>query len=132
LHSYQNDQQFQEVSMQLATRAATEVRRIRTVITSFASVAAALRGSPLGWGTLHQSVALALVGDIAEARSGFASLHSATSWPSQESLLARVARELDAIVTDKNLFSARIGEIIHERRRILRLSEIVWPVNGTA
>jgi hypothetical protein len=120
---YKDGQQFQEVAVTLAHKAAGEIMKYRVMFASVDSAAAYFESLPevAPSDFLSAGTAFALVGRVREARNWFdayVALDDDRPWVLEEKQLAR---ELRALLDDQPALKRRIRGSIARTRELLKL-----------
>lgn len=123
---YRSDEQFSPVAEELALRAQTHVQKLRDQFPDLGSVASHLAAQPVRrgwfWEPWNAGVAAAVVGDVSLARQRFAAVLDEEPIAPWMDEAQRSARELAAMVRDRNAVRAWALSRIASCRQRLRLT----------
>ena len=122
-HEFKTEEQFNEVALELANRAASEVKSLREKFRSIAAVADYMAQKPKAsiWEHYHAAIAFGLAGDCVAARTEFAMVQASThDVPWVLSLKERTA-ELASGLDSPADFREMVLQEIQAARTLLRL-----------
>lgn len=121
--AYENDEQFTEASMVLATKARDEVVKLREQFSTLGRIAAHLKNNETVniWHNYHAAVSAGLVGDVKHALLRFSLIANAPALhPWMEELQERSAK-LASLIEDSEGFRGAIDCIVTKQRAHLKL-----------
>jgi hypothetical protein len=122
-HALDNEQQFAEVTLELATRARDEVLAIRSKFSSLDLIATHLKTKDFSsiWNNYHAAVAAALTNDMVHAAERFSAVAATAEDAPWVVELKRGAAILEKIATDPLQFRDAISQIVERSKVRLKL-----------